>query len=90
MIHLTNQINAEIYGHYKCWPNNYIAYDILMNTREYEAIYTKAEEEMFHEYRESELKEMENDGNLARELFLKMYANPIINLNRSKRKKPVS
>jgi len=83
MIHLTNRIDAEIYGHYKCWPNNYIAYDILMNTREYEAFYIKAEEELFREYRESELKELEKEGNSAREIFLQMYANPLINLNRS-------
>jgi|OpeIllAssembly_1097287.scaffolds.fasta_scaffold184036_1 hypothetical protein len=81
--HLTNRIDAEIYSHYKCWPNNYIAYDILMNTREYESFYTKAEEETFREYRESELKELDKDGNSAREIFLKMYANPVINLNRS-------
>jgi hypothetical protein len=84
MIYLTNLIDAEICSHYKCWPNNYIAYDILSNTREYETFYTKAEEEIFREYRESELKELEKDGNTARELFLKIYTNPVINLNRSK------
>jgi hypothetical protein len=62
MIYLTNLIDAEICSHYKCWPNNYIAYDILSNTREYETFYTKAEEEIFREYRESELKELEKDG----------------------------
>ena len=84
MISLTNWIDAEIYCHYKCWPNNYIAYDILSNTREYETFYNKAEEEIFREYTECELKELEKDGNSARELMLKIYANPIINLNRSK------
>jgi hypothetical protein len=84
LIYLTDRIDAEIYLHYKCWPNNYIAYDILSSTREYETFHTKAEEEQFREYRESELKDLEKNGNTARELFLKMYANPVINLNRSK------
>jgi hypothetical protein len=84
IIHLTNRIDAEIYGHYKCWPNNYIAYDILSDTREYGAFYSKPEEELFREYRESELKELEKDGNTAGELFLKMYAYPVINMNYDK------
>jgi hypothetical protein len=84
MIHLTNRIDAEIYGHFKCWPIHYIAHDILLNTREYEAFYTKEDEEVFREYRESELKDLEKDGNAAGEIFLKIYANPVINLIRSK------
>jgi hypothetical protein len=84
IIQLTNLIDAEIYSHYKCWSNNYIAYDLLSDTREYEAFYTKDEEKIFLEYRENEVKELSCDINAARELFLKMYANPVINLNRSK------
>ena len=58
-------------------------YWIPVNTR---AFYSKAEEESFLEYSESELKELDRDRNTAREIFLRMYANPVINLNRTHKK----
>jgi hypothetical protein len=81
IIKLANLIDMEIYKHFKCWSNNYIAYDLLFDGREYEAFYTKDEEKLFLEYRENELKELNWDTNSARKLFLKMYANPVLNLN---------
>jgi hypothetical protein len=84
IIPLADQIDAEIYSHYKCWPNNYIAFDLLSDTPEYRDFYSKEEEELFLGYRESELKELNWDGITARDIFMRMYANPVINLKRIK------
>jgi hypothetical protein len=79
IIHLTNLIDSEIYSHFKCWTNNYIAYDIESDTSRFKACYTKTEEELFLKYKDGELKELEKDGNIAREIFLRMYAYPVNN-----------
>jgi len=84
IIHLAGLIDAEIYNHYKCWSNNYIAYDLLLDTPAYGELYSKAEEESFLRYSENELRELDGDKNTAHEILLRIYANPVINLNRSK------
>ncbi len=78
---LAERIDAEIYGDYKLWPNNYIAYDLLHDCRDYHRHYTSAEENGFLEYMEQEISGLTEERNTLERLFLKMYANPLINTN---------
>src|SRR4030042_289482 len=81
---LTELIDTEVYSHYKCWPNNYIAFDLLQNSQEFKAYYTSEEKKSFIAYMENELKGFEGDRKIPMDLFLKIYANPVTNINRCK------
>lgn len=79
-------IDRRIHVHYRLWPNNYIAYDMLYGCTTYRRLYTK-EEKLRFEDRLSELKEkaleafphQEIDMDVLIEIFLKIYANPVNN-----------
>lgn len=71
-------IDAKIYKNYKFWDTNYIAYDLLNNSHEYLAKYSTESKEKFIEYMNSRMVNFKSDKT-AKELFLKMYANPLIN-----------
>lgn len=88
LAHITNKnellkqiaeiIDKRIYTNYHLFPTNYIAYDWLNESNTFENQYTKEEKTKFESYT---VKRLENfKGNdLAKEIFLKMYANPVIN-----------
>jgi len=71
-------IDEKIYQHYHLFPTNYIAYDLLNNKNEFENNYTKADKEKFEAYIEKRLENFKGNE-LAKEIFLKMYANPVMN-----------
>ncbi len=73
-------IDAEIYKNYKLFPNNYIAFDILNNTDKYRDYYTDKQKEIFLNYKEEQLNKIVSKNTEAEELFLKIYANPVINI----------
>ena len=70
-------IDQRIHNHYKIWHNNYIAYDILNNTRQYSDRYTPEEKEAFTGYMENGLKGLRGEIDELRNLFLKIYAGPV-------------
>lgn len=88
LAHITNKnellkqiaeiIDKRIYINYHLFPTNYIAYDWLNESNTFENQYTKEEKTKFESYT---VKRLENfKGNdLAKEIFLKMYANPVMN-----------
>jgi hypothetical protein len=76
---LATMIDAEIYKHYKLWPTNYIAWDILHNSDQFSGYYTVAEKEQFKRHMEATLSEITYEGEFQRELLLKIYANPLEN-----------
>ncbi len=88
LAHITNKnellkqiaeiIDKRIYTNYHLFPTNYIAYDWLNESNTFENQYTKEEKTKFESYT---VKRLENfKGNdLAKEIFLKMYANPVMN-----------
>jgi hypothetical protein len=86
---LTERIDYEIYKSFQCWPNNYVAYDLLFNTTEFSACYSNDDKKTFLEYQESELKGFEDSMLQAKEFFLKIYANPLINHIRAGQKNRV-
>ncbi|MFC4738659.1 1-acyl-sn-glycerol-3-phosphate acyltransferase [Flavobacterium ponti] len=73
---LTQKIDDSILQSYKLWPTNYIAFDMLYKTNQFESKYTVDEKQLFQ--RRLELRIDEN-STVLREGFLAMYANPVVN-----------
>lgn len=73
---LANVIDDSILQHYKLWPTNFIAYDILNNTNQFSHLYTSDEKQLFQ--RRFEMR-IDTDNDTLREGFLAMYANPVVN-----------
>jgi hypothetical protein len=81
---LAEMVDAEVYRHYKLWPGNYLAHDMLFDSKECSGFYDSGEKEEFLRYMENETKGLEGDRKAIEKLFLEIYANPLINLNRIK------
>jgi hypothetical protein len=79
---ITEYIDKRIYFNYKLWPNNYIAFDLLNNCSAHAAKYTKTEKETFVEIMEKEISTLSFDKMEATELYLQLYANPVINFEK--------
>jgi hypothetical protein len=79
IVNLAQTIDSEIFSNYKLWPNNYIAFDLLNGNRKLSQYYTSEDEEVFFGYMASQTEGIEGDKSIIRDLFLKMYANPVIN-----------
>ena len=77
-------IDEEVYSHYKLWPNNYIACDLLNKNEKYRSVYSSAEKQEFLKYMEDETGMIEGDKKTIEELFLRIYANPLLNADRLK------
>ncbi len=76
---LAEYIDAHIYMNYKLFPNNYIAYDLYYNCSKYFDQYTIEEQKSFIELTHQRLKLVNEDRAEAMELWLKMYAAPVLN-----------
>ena len=81
---LAGMIDEEVYSHYKLWPNNYIACDLLNKNEKYRSVYSSAEKQEFLKYMEDETGMKEGDKKTIEELFLRIYANPLLNADRLK------
>lgn len=78
-------IDTQIYKNYKLWPNNYVAYDMLMQEHRFKDRYTSGEQKAFEMMVEQALINIDYPITDIQERFLKVYANPVINkLNVSK------
>ncbi|MDP5043375.1 MAG: 1-acyl-sn-glycerol-3-phosphate acyltransferase [Leeuwenhoekiella sp.] len=73
---LAKYIDKEIYRIYKLWPSNYIAYDLYHNSSTYSYTYTEKDKRAFERRLE---RRIDSNREIARESFLLMYANPVIN-----------
>ena len=73
---LAQAIDDSILKSYKLWPTNFIAYDILNQTKTYSDRYTETEKSLFE--RRLEMRIDENNP-VALQGFLAMYANPVVN-----------
>lgn len=76
-------IDQRIIGHYKLWPNNYIAHDLLYGQTTHKSHYTEAERQTFIEHMATlnEMAQLEqyevSDLDTLHEIFLGIYANPV-------------
>lgn len=73
---LAEIIDHSIYRSYKLFENNYVAYDLLHQTKEWEASYSLEKKQAFLDYLEEICK---NYPAQAKAILLKKYAYPLIN-----------
>jgi 1-acyl-sn-glycerol-3-phosphate acyltransferase len=71
-------IDKHVYQNYKLWDSNYVAYDLLNNNNTYTDKYSNENKEKFVAYMNKRLENFIGNEK-AKEIFLKMYANPVIN-----------
>lgn len=79
---LAEVIDYRIHKNYKLWPDNYIAYDIVNNSKEFLDKYTIEEKELFLKHMEKKIATIEDRGeDLERlnQIFFEIYANPVRN-----------
>lgn len=76
---LAGLIDRQIHQGYKLNPTNYVAYDLLHATNVFESSYTPEEKTRFTDYMNSHLKQLKGEEDVLRSLFLKLYANPVMN-----------
>ena len=73
-------IDQKVYGQYKLWPTNLIAFDLLEGVAD-SPNYTKEEKAAFISRMEKQLAILELDSEEDRYFLLNMYANPVKNFN---------
>lgn len=79
---IVRHIDREIHRHYRLFPNNYIAHDLLTGTDEQTAHYQPADKVNFERYLSEQLEKItvpQPDIAFLRERILTMYANPLRN-----------
>jgi len=76
---LAEIIDSHIYKNFKLWPNNYIAYDMLMQEHRFKDKYTIEEQKKFEIMVEQAMVHIDFPITDITERFLKLYANPVIN-----------
>ncbi|RKD96070.1 1-acyl-sn-glycerol-3-phosphate acyltransferase [Marinifilum flexuosum] len=79
---LADLIDYRIHKNYKLWPDNYIAYDIVNNSKEFLDKYTIEEKELFLKHMEKKIATIEDRAeNMERlhQIFFEIYANPVKN-----------
>ncbi|MBX2928112.1 MAG: 1-acyl-sn-glycerol-3-phosphate acyltransferase [Saprospiraceae bacterium] len=73
-------IDRSIHRHYRLYPVNYIAHDILTGTAQYEHLYSPEEFRTQEQYFDAQVQMLSDDRDGAgRHYLLAMYANPVIN-----------
>lgn len=71
-------IDKHIVTNYRLFPDNYIALDMLHSCSKHSQYYTKEQKELFIKHMERKLESVEGTTSFHRELFLKIYANPVL------------
>ncbi len=81
MVALASVIDQRIYGHYKLFKTNYIAYDFLNGGDAYADHYSADDKKDFLAYMEDGLSKIgiEADRSDLEQIFLHIYANPVVN-----------
>lgn len=76
---LAKTIDNQIYANFKLWPNNFIAYDMLMPEPKFKHKYTSHEKKVFKTMLEQAMIFIDFPITDIQERFLRVYANPVIN-----------
>lgn len=80
---LADCIDQQIYTNFELWPNNYIAEDILSQTRLNKAYYTSDQFSQFNVMMDEAVEIISGEATAIRKMFLEMYVNPLINKRKS-------
>ena len=75
---LASIIDTQIYKNYKLWKTNYIAFDLLNNSSNYENFYTLEDKENFVIFLNDEIALLNEEKEIYKEIYLKLYANPVL------------
>ncbi len=79
---LSQRIDSELHRHYRLYPCNYLALDMLEGSQQYQKHYTEADRQHFEQYLAGQLDKINipnKDIPFLRERMLTMYANPLRN-----------
>lgn len=79
---IASVIDKEIFLHYRFYPGNYVAYDLLTGSRRFSEAYSAKDKVFFEEYIQKQLDRIElpgKDETFLRTKLLEMYANPLKN-----------
>lgn len=79
---IANIIDREIYKHYRFYPCNYVAYDMLTGTKRFSSNYGLRDKKHFEEYLQKQLDKIvvpDKDEAFLRTKMLEMYTNPLRN-----------
>lgn len=72
-------IDDKIHKHFKLWPNNYIAYDLLHSVNKFSSLYTPEEKDNFIKVMSQKMDKLEGNISMLNNIFLEIYANPVKN-----------
>ncbi len=77
---IRHAVDIRVVEGYKLWKTNYIAYDLVNGTTKYSDFYGPEDLEAFKAYTEHKLRRAERKLDRAelRDIFLRIYANPIV------------
>ena len=77
-------VNKRVIAGYHLWKTNYIAYDLIGNSTKYSDLYGPEDVESFKAYTEHRLDKVEKklDRDELRNIFLRIYANPVFSKER--------
>ena len=77
---IRHAVDIRVVEGYKLWKTNYIAYHIVNGTDKYSDRYAPEDVESFKAYTEHKLRRTDRslDKNELRDIFLRIYANPVI------------
>ena len=77
---IRHAVDIRVVEGYKLWKTNYIAYDLVNGTTKYRDFYGPEDLESFKSYTEHKLRRAERrlDRAALRDIFLRIYANPIV------------
>ena len=75
-------VDDRIYKNYKLWKTNFIAYDVLYHADSTEN-YTSKDKADFIDYMKKGLSKIEGDQEELENIFLNIYANPVVNWKRT-------
>lgn len=70
-------IDNETHKNYKLWPTNYLAYDYLEKTTKFQEFYDEKTKEDLETRCQAMYSIIDDDKEMLRKLFYKMYANPV-------------
>lgn len=79
---IAGKINEQIFLHYRFYPNNYVAYDLVHGGNRFSELYSKRQRLEFELYIEDQLDklpEVRSDRDFLHQKMLEMYANPLLN-----------
>ena len=79
---LAQMLDQSIIRNYKLWKTNYIAYDLLNKTASFAEHYSPKDQEAFLSYMHYKLSPLEGDKEELEDIFLNIYANPIVSKQR--------